>query len=120
MVSSFKPTADDFPIFIPVKYVKFIPFSQKHWLPTPPPMSRIFSLMRMVNCETVGLEVKQWSDDCSEQQCGMTYYSCQAYVSSLQAYGCRFLEKKCYKLSFFSCSVDRHSVYKVSERNFLG
>lgn len=95
----------------------------------PIPLRRTFSLIRdfgfgtgYIECELCKKNASQEGElSCSQENCGKRYESCKDYISTLEAhYGCEFISKKCYKISFFKNVIsDRDAIRTQPNRSLL-
>jgi len=75
--------------------------------------------MRKEGCQTVVVEEREWSENCSESVCGSRYQSCIDYINNLPSYNYNLLKKKCNILLFFASIVSREDEME-NNSSFLG
>jgi hypothetical protein len=101
--------------------IKFLKWTDESWRPTPLPLWRTFSLMRLAGCNTIVIDKKIWSKNCHENRCE-NEQSCKDYIENLKYYdNAKFIQKECYKLHFFNSKFSKEEqIYSQEDDNLLG
>jgi hypothetical protein len=103
--------------------VNFIPWVSKTFHPGTPSIRRVFSLMRILPCETIFYSVSSFYKECSHDvhdDCGENRQSCADYIVNLKHYGYILKDKYCYKFLFFSSAFEENGLVDQADDDLLG